>query len=111
MTDRYQELIAQRRARAQQRLLATHPCSVLCGDGLHVDVNYVSPAYAALAGDRLPEEIKRRYEWLHEVTVLDVRPVEAPPPSPEIAQLPLTGSHRIDAADAATYGVWWMIDT
>lgn len=109
MDDRYHALVAERTARARNRLLATHPCSILCGDGVHVDLTYVTPEYVALAGDRLAVEIKRRYEWLHEVMVLDVRPVEAPPPDPRAAQCPLAGSGRVDDIAAATFGVWWTI--
>lgn len=102
------QLIQARGDKARAALLNTHPCNVLCDGGTHVDLVYVNPETAASKGDRLEADIKARYEWLHEVTVLDARRVEAPPPAQNATLTPLAGGVDRDP-ESVTIGVWWRL--
>lgn len=102
-------LIAERTARARARCLSEHPCNLLCDGGVHVDAVYAGPDLVRFYGiDGACASIRRRYEWLYEVEVLDVRPVEAPPPDPTTGQVLLAGGGRL-GPEADTFGVWWRI--
>lgn len=111
MTERYTALVAARGERARQRLVDTHPCNPLCGDETHVDLVYAGPDLVRIngVGDACAA-IKRRYEWLHEVEVMDVRPVEAPPPDASAGWAALAGAFPPRDGDDA-FGVWWRLPT
>jgi hypothetical protein len=102
-------LIAERTTRSQARCLREHPCNLLCAGGVHVDTVYTGPDLVRLDGTGgACAAIKRRYEWLYEVEVIDVRPVEAPPPDPQKGQVVLAGGGWL-GSEADTFGVWWRI--
>lgn len=110
MSTKIDELIRARGDQARAKLMNSHPCNLLCSGATHVDLVYAGARVAAWKGDRLESGVKARYEWLHEVEVLEVKRVEAPPPTERTTQAILAGN-PVSPSDpgTVTLGVWWRL--